>query len=178
MRTGKKMKKLIRSIVVGLLAALIITMPVFADTIEGAKQDFENYQGDEVILQAGDSSTVRILDARGNWIADGILQITNFGNGNIGVLMTTECHIPVDEIMMTVAVDQLIESSNNWNQMEFYTFDYFPEDGKPLTDATLSFQVTGQEPNKWYRLRGLHMVFYGDESEGYSTRTDGIMITD
>lgn len=172
------MKKLIRSIIVGILAALLIAMPVFADTIEGARQDFENYQGDEVILRAGDSSTVRIMDARGNWIADGILQITNLGNGNIGVLMTTECHIPVDEIMMTVAVDQLIESSQNWNQMEFYTFDYYPEDGKSLTDATLSFEVTGQEPDKWYRLRGLHMVFYGDESEGYSTRTPGIMITD
>ena len=172
------MKKLIRSIIVGILAALLIAMPVFADTIEGARQDFENYQGDEVILRAGDSSTVRIMDARGNCIADRILQITNLGNGNIGVLMTTECHIPVDEIMMTVAVDQLIESSQNWNQMEFYTFDYYPEDGKPLTDATLSFEVTGQEPDKWYRLRGLHMVFYGDESEGYSTRTPGIMITD
>lgn len=172
------MKKLIRSIVVGLLAALIITMPVFADTIEGARQDFENYQGDEVILRAGDSSTVRILDARGNWIADGILQITNFGNGNIGVLMTTECHIPVDEIIMTVAVDQLNEVIDDWQQVEFYDFDFFPEDGKPLTDATLSFEVTGQEPDKWYRLRGLHMVFYGDESEGYSTRTAGIMITD
>lgn len=172
------MKKLIRSTALGFLTALFLAMPVFADTIEGARQDFENYQEDEVILRVGDSSTVRILDARGNWIADGILQITNFGNGNIGVLMTTECHIPVDEIMMDVAVDQLIESSQNWNQMEYYSFDFFPEDGKPLTDATLSFQVTGQEPNKWYRLRGLHMVFYGDESEGYSTRTDGIMITD
>ena len=172
------MRKLIRSIVLGLLAALFFAIPVFADTIEGAKQDFEDYQGDEVILQAGDSSTVRILDSRGNWIADGVLQITNFGNGIIGVLMTTECHIPVDEIMMDVAVDQLIESSQNWNQMEYYSFDFFPEDGKPLTDATLSFEVTGQEPNKWYRLRGLHMVFYGDESEGYSTRTAGIMITD
>lgn len=172
------MKKLIRSIILGILTALLLAMPVFADTIEDARQDFENYQGDEVILRAGDSSTVRILDARGNWIADGILQITNVGNGNIGVLMTTECHIPVDEIMMDVAVDQLIESSQNWNQMEYYSFDFFPEDGKPLTDATLSFEVTGQEPDKWYRLRGLHMVFYGDESEGYSTRTPGIMITD
>ena len=172
------MRKLMRSIVLGFLSALFIVMPVFADTIEGARQDFENYQGDEVILQAGDSAIVRILDSRGNWIADGILQITNSDNGRIGVYMTTQCHIPVDEIMMDVAVDQLIDGTDKWNQMEYYSFDFFPEDGKPLTEATLDFDVTGQEPNKWYRLRGLHMVFYGDESEGYSTRTPGIMITD
>ena len=71
------MKKLIRSIVLGLLASLFIAMPVFADTIEGARQDFENYQGDEVILRAGDSATVRIMDSRGNWIADGMLRISN-----------------------------------------------------------------------------------------------------
>lgn len=172
------MKKIIRTIVLGALLSLLAAMPTFADTVDSARQDFLDYQGDEVILRAGDSATVRILDSRGNWIADGMLRISNPRNGNVGVYMTTQCHIPVDEIMMDVAVDQLIESSQNWNQMEYYSFNFYPEEGKPLTDATLSFQVTGQEPNKWYRLRGLHMVFYGDESEGYSTRTDGIMITD
>lgn len=172
------MKKIRRIIVLGALLSLFAAMPTFADTVDSARKDFENYQGDEVVLRAGDSATVRILDSRGNWIADGMLRISNPRNGNVGVYMTTQCHIPVDEIMMDVAVDQLIESSQNWNQMEYYSFDFFPEDGKPLTDATLSFEVTGQEPNKWYRLRGLHMVFYGDESEGYSTRTAGIMITD
>ena len=172
------MKKIRRIIVLGALLSLFAAMPTFADTVDSARKDFENYQGDEVVLRAGDSATVRILDSRGNWIADGMLRISNPRNGNVGVYMTTQCHIPVDEIMMDVAVDQLIESSQNWNQMEYYSFDFFPEDGKPLTDATLSFEVTGQESDKWYRLRGLHMVFYGDESEGYSTRTAGIMITD
>lgn len=178
MRAGKKMKKLIRGIVLGILASLFCSIPVFADTIENARRDFETYQGDEVILRAGDSATVRILDSRGNWIADGILQIMNSGNGRIGVYMTTQCHIAVDEIIMTVAIDQLNETIDDWQQVDFHSFDFFPEDGKPLTEATLDFDVTGQEPDKWYRLRGLHMVFYGDESEGYSTRTPGIMITD
>ncbi len=172
------MKKIIRIIVLGALLSLLAAMPAFADTVDSARQDFENYQGDEVVLRAGDSATVRILDSRGNWIADGMLRISNPRNGNVGVYMTTQCHIPVDEIMMDVAVDKLNETINDWQQMEYYSFDFFPEEGKPLTDATLSFQVTGQEPDKWYRLRGLHMVFYGDESEGYSTRTAGIMITD
>lgn len=172
------MKKMIKITLLGVLLCLLAATPALADTVDSARQDFENYQGDEVILRAGDSATVRILDSRGNWIADGMLRISNPRNGNVGVYMTTQCHIPVDEIMMDVAVDKLNETINDWQQMEYYSFDFFPEDGKPLTDATLSFQVTGQEPNKWYRLRGLHMVFYGDESEGYSTRTDGIMITD
>ena len=172
------MKKIIRIIVLGALLSLFAAMPTFADTVDSARQDFLDYQGDEVILRAGDSATVRILDSRGNWIADGMLRISNPRNGNVGVYMTTQCHIPVDEIMMDVAVDKLNETINDWQQMEYYSFDFFPEDGKPLTDATLSFEVTGQEPDKWYRLRGLHMVFYGDESEGYSTRTAGIMITD
>ncbi len=172
------MKKIIRIIVLGALLSLLAAMPTFADTVDSARQDFLDYQGDEVILRAGDSATVRILDSRGNWIADGMLRISNPRNGNVGVYMTTQCHIPVDEIMMDVAVDKLNETINDWQQMEYYSFDFFPEDGKPLTDATLSFEVTGQEPDKWYRLRGLHMVFYGDESEGYSTRTAGIMITD
>ena len=169
---------MIKITLLGVLLCLLAATPALADTVDSARQDFENYQGDEVILRAGDSATVRILDSRGNWIADGMLRISNPRNGNVGVYMTTQCHIPVDEIMMDVAVDKLNETINDWQQMEYYSFDFFPEDGKPLTDATLSFQVTGQEPNKWYRLRGLHMVFYGDESEGYSTRTDGIMITD
>lgn len=172
------MKKIIQSMVLGILMMMFFTIPTFADTIEEAKRDFEDYQGDEVVLRAGDSAIVRIFDTRGNWIADGMLQIENPGNGSIGVTMATHCHIPVDEIMMTIAVDQLNEVIDDWQQVDFHTFDYFPEDGKPLTDATLSFEVTGQEPDKWYRLRGLHMVFYGDESEGYSTRTAGIMITD
>lgn len=174
----KKIKKIIKATILGTAFSLMAAMPVLADTVDNARRDFLDYQGDEVILRAGDSATVRILDSRGNWIADGVLQISNPRNGRVGVYMTTQCHIPVDEIMMDVAVDQMNETINDWQQMEYYSFNFFPEDGKPLTEATLDFEVTGQEPDKWYRLRGLHMVFYGDESEGYSTRTPGIMITD
>ena len=48
---------------------------------------------------------------------------------------------------------------------------------EPLTDLTLSFNLTGHEKNQWYRLRGFHVVYKGDDSEMFSTRTDGIKIT-
>lgn len=156
------MNKLIKSILLAGMIAILGTMPVFAMfSPNGLETDQRQ-------------SVVKIYDRRGNWIADGLLTITNLRNGKIGIDMSTFCHVNVDEIQMEISVEKL--NGSNWEQIDYLTYNFYPTNGK-LSQATVDTEKTCPELNKEYRLVGWHTVFVGSGSESLKTTTAGITIT-
>ena len=89
-------------------------------------------------------TVIQIYDRRGNWVADGMLEISNPRNGKIGIYISTMCHVPVDEIEMSIAVDQ---DKGYWEQVDYLTYHFYPEDGEDGIEeasVTMIFQVMKQ----------------------------------
>lgn len=159
------MGKTLKGLMLGVLIGIIVAMPVLAD---------ENIQ--VFRSETDQSATVQIYDRRGNWIADGYLSISNPRNGRIGIYMSTQCYVPVDEIEMDISVEQYI--NGDWQQVDYLTFNFFPENNKDLTEASVDFQLGGHPANQTYRLDGVHFVYKGSGSESLNGITGGLLITD
>ena len=110
------MRKLLKSILIGILIAILGTSPTFAQTATQENSHNQNLQEKQQVI-------VQLYDPRGNWVADGILSISNPRNGRIGIYMTTQCHVAVDEIQMDIAVEQYDEDRERWNQVDFLTYN-------------------------------------------------------
>lgn len=164
------MKKLMKFFMAIMMITVLATMPVFGSVIDGA-------QAETVILSTGEKAVVRLYDPRGNWVADGILEISNPRNGKIGIYMTTLCHTSVDKIEMDIAVDQKALNSNTWTQVDYLSYTFTPQNNKPLTEATVDIELGGHESNRVYSLRGWHMVYKGNNYEDLESQTDGLTIT-
>lgn len=164
------MKKTVKILIATLIMIVLSSMPVLASTLESGSSE-------RVVLQAGEKAVVRLYDRRGNWIADGILEISNPRNGRIGIYMTTLCHVAVDEIEMEIAVDQKAENSDTWTQVDFLTYNFTPKGNEELTDATIDIQLGGHESNRVYSLTGWHTVYYGNGYEELKSQTGGLKIT-
>ncbi|HJC48536.1 MAG TPA: hypothetical protein IAA04_10835 [Candidatus Lachnoclostridium pullistercoris] len=161
------MKKIVKSVLIGLAVTILGTMPTLASVKDIENQNTLNSH--EVM--------VKIYDRRGNWIADGMLSISNPRNGRIGIYMTTQCHVPVDEIQMDIAVEQYDTGIKDWKQVDYLTYNFYPENGKNLTEATIDIQLAGHPANQTYRLQGWHTVFLNGSFEDLESATSGIQIT-
>lgn len=157
------MKNLTKIIFLTILMVILGVMPVFAMPVtEGGELDRQQ-------------SVVQIYDKRGNWIADGLLTISNPRNGKIGIDMSTFCHVDVDEIQMEISVEK--NNGSDWEQVDYLTYNFYPNSSGKLSDATIDTEVTCPELNKEYRLSGWHTVFVGGESESLQSTTRGLTIT-
>ena len=157
------MKKMIKEILIGMVAAILSVSPVMA------AESFNTAESRQVMVQ--------IYDRRGNWIADGMLSISNPRNGKIGIYMTTQCHVPVDEIQMDIAVEQYDTSIGDWRQVDYLSYNFTPQGGKNLTEATVDMQLSGHPANQSYRLQGWHTVFLNGSFEDLESTTGAILIT-
>lgn len=164
------MRKILKGILIGVFAAMLGVSPTMAAVNSSDFVFTGNAQSQQV--------TVQIYDRRGNWIADGMLSISNPRNGKIGIYMTTQCHVPVDEIQMDIAVEQYDTSISDWKQVDYLSYNFTPQSGKNLTDATVDTQLPGHEANQTYRLQGWHMVFVNGGSESLESTTGSVLITD
>lgn len=164
------MTKKVKCILLGLFISILAVLPTFAATVNGEVES-------EVIVQNDNRIVVQLYDRRGNWIADGILEINNPRNGKIGIYMETQCHMAVDEIIMNVAVDKQV-GTNSWQQVDYLSYTFTAKENQELTDATVDLQLPGQEANKVYKLRGVYTASLNGRTETLSSATSGLLITD
>lgn len=162
-----------KCIIFTMIFVLNMAMPAYAKQNIG----YSYNPDDETIFLPRHISREEFNNIRGTWLSDGYIQISNPENGRIGVYLATFCYAPVDEINTTIFIDQWDEETEDWNQVDYKSFTLTAENEGPLSEMVLSFEVKGHEVNKWYRLRGLHVVYKGEDVEMFSTRTDGIEIT-
>ncbi len=174
-----KKKRQILIMMVSLLLAFCLSGQSMA-----AELTWESVPGrhDESILL--DKSQKRSKDefrrnARGEFLAQGVAEIVNEQNGDILVSIDTIAYQDVDAIYHTAYVEYWSDKRHDWVQVGDWEFEKHKEDmpNGELSYMTNTFILTGYPLNRYYRVRGLHMVQCGERMEGCSTETDGVYIT-
>lgn len=116
---------------------------------------------------------------RGEILSEGSVEIVNEQNGDIYIGMHTLAHKNVDFIQHTYFLDQWDESEQDWIQIDSMKFTRTKEEE---ADGTLSYLMTsdtisGYPVNRYYRVRGMHLVELNGDIEMCSTQTHGVLIT-
>lgn len=115
--------------------------------------------------------------ARGRLLSSVSIQISDEGNGILGVYADTLCHSSMKEIYMTIYLDVWNETYGDWDMVDYYEYR-FEATGNPndsLSMVVVSFDLEGLVRNREYRLRGMHMARGFDlTSEMITTETEGI----
>lgn len=137
---------------------------------------------DESILLS-ESETVAVDSVhrygRGEFLAEGSVQIVNEQNGDIYISVDTFAYVNVDKIFHTVFLEYWDENENDWIQVNYWDFEKTKEEaGGELYRLSTNFTLTGYETGLYYRVRGLHGIELNDEVEACATRTNGVLITD
>lgn len=170
------MKKIISLTIVFML---LLTTPVMASELTWEEapghHNLSNLLSSSVIT----SSDVVERNARGEILSMGMVEITNEQNGEIFVRIGTYAHRNVDRIHHAVFLDEWDDEEQDWSQVGYWEFDKTKdeEENGELSELVTSFTLSGYTVNRYYRVRGLHMVELGDEMEGCASETDGILIT-
>ena len=117
---------------------------------------------------------------RGDYLAEGSVQITNLEDGRLRINATTLAHVNVDRILHSVFLDMWDEDENDWIPLEYWDFEITKEEveNEELYMLATSFILSGYEVGRYYRLRGLHGVEIYDELEACATETHGVLLTD
>lgn len=166
------MKKKLLKMILGVAISVTCVTPVFGQGIY-----FTNPL--KVVNESVEGSKAVVKQPRGSVISTGILEISNPGDGEIGVYMQTLSHVDIDETIFGVYLDRWIESEQKWANVADYRFVYNKENSpdEDLTTKAISFNILGQPSDCYYRLRGIHIVSSDGTREMLSSQTDGILIT-
>ena len=114
---------------------------------------------------------------RGDFFVEADLVISDEGNGNIGALAVAYMEHAVDEVYISIYLDQWDEEKETWEQVAYYDAEFYAEDyPEGLTDPTVDITFLDQERDHYYRLRSSFSAVYEYEFEGFSPTTAGIWI--
>ena len=116
--------------------------------------------------------------ARGIVFSAGMLELVNKQDGTLHISVDTFAHSVVDDIYQSVFLEMWDESKEKWVQVGHWEFEKTIKEDENLTSYHVGFTVSGCEVNRYYRARAIHLVQWGDDAEGKSTQTDGVLLTD
>lgn len=115
---------------------------------------------------------------RGKILSSGMIEISNQQDGTLHIAVDTYAHTIVDKIYQTVFLDVWDDAKNNWVKVNHWDFERSIDEEADLSSYHVGFTVTGCEVNRYYRARAMHLVQIGDDMEGKSTSTNGVLLTD
>lgn len=172
------MKKSISSFL--LIMAMVISMPFTSsannsDWMAQAKVVEKQMQ---YVVSNDSLSKVRGV-ARGRVLSSSELELSDEGNGVIGVYANTLCHTAVKEIYMTIYLDVWDESIQDWVMVDHYEYNWKASDNpdKDLSAVSVSFSLEGLQRGRTYSLRGVHIAKNFDNvTEVMSSETSGIVL--
>ena len=174
------MKRLCKVLLLSIMLCLLFTNTVLAN-----QWNWESAPGNHSPSTLLDESVTRSTDTvhrygRGEFLAEGSVEISNAGNGEIYVRIETLAYIDVDRIQHTVFLEYWDEDREDWVIEDYWEFEKTKEEmpNEELYMLTTGFTLRGYQTGLYYRVRGLHGVEYRGELEACSTRTHGVLITD
>ena len=173
------MKFLKKIVFLTVMLSFLITGTAWANEITW--ENVSGHHNQSILL---DDDVLRATDSvyqlgRGEYLAEGSVEIVNQENGDIYVCIGTYAYINVDKIFHSAMVDYWSEERNDWVQVGCWDFETTKEENNgTLTRLITEFTLTGYETGLYYRVRGLHGVEVYDEIEACATETAGILITD
>ena len=171
-------KRLKRLVVMGLLFSILAVNSVYA-SIPAWNRVEENHS-ESILLKNGENYSEDKFEeyARGTILSAGILRITNEKDGTLHISVDTAAHKQVDKIYQTVFLEMWDEANEDWVQVGSWDFERSKEEvDNNLTSYHVGFTVSGCEVNRYYRAQAIHLVELGDDLEGKSTKTNGVLLT-
>lgn len=164
------------------VAVVLLFVMCFSMSALGSEWTWENIPGarnESVLLDPSInfSEGVATPSRRGAILSQGMVKIQNVGNGDIKVTITTLAHEVVDLIHHEALIDQWDSKNQVWVNIESVEFERTKAEDPKLSVLANSFTMTGYPTNKYYRVRGLHLVEQDDYSEGCASSTQGVYIT-
>lgn len=172
------MKLFKKTCLLAILVCLLVPSIALADTI--TEEEIPGNYNPSILLEIEILSSKDSVHryGRGEFLAEGAVEISNKGNGDIYICIDTYAYRNVDKIFHTVFLEYWSESDNDWIQEDYWEFEKTKEEaGGELSDLISSFTLIGYPTGRYYRVRGLHGVELNDEIEACATRTDGVLIT-
>lgn len=174
------MKRLKSISIVTILLCFLFTCTAWANELNW--ETVQGHHGPSVLLDSNETSSRDSIHqyGRGEYLAEGTVEIVNHGNGEIYIFAGTFAYLYVDRILHHVFLEYWDEDDEDWVQIGDWEFEQTKEetaDGK-LSYLTSSLTLTGYETDLYYRVRGLHGVELNGELEACATRTHGVLITD
>lgn len=116
--------------------------------------------------EAEDTQQIRL---RNSYLFQGIVKITNNGNGIVGIGGSTDCIVDCDVVKLNLYLER---SKGNSGFSSYKSFEYTAYNENSLMKG-FSYAV---EKGYYYRLRGYHYASKNGKAENLGSRTDGIYI--
>ena len=175
-----KVKNVLKILLICLLINSMLGLTAFADEMDWNKQPCVS--PDSVLLPPGQtkSESWHHPKEKGNFAASAHLSISNEGKGVIGVFAQMLTYYPIDKCRMRIYLDRWYEEQQDWVMQDYWdiTLSQENQESGELTTPTISFDIKNQPTGYYYRLRGMHVAWLNGVSEGFTTQTDGILITE
>lgn len=94
---------------------------------------------------------------RGMMISSVELSITDLGGGTVQLFGEVLCHEAMEKIKLNLYLDQWLENSQDWDQLEKFELEWLAED-YPNEDLTMAYayvDVANLDRGEEYRVRGI-----------------------
>lgn len=150
--------------------ALILTLGVARERVYAETPDHLGEMLDGSFLtddiESEDIVTPRL---RNSYLAQGIVKITNNGNGVVGIGGVTQCFVTCDTVKLNLYLER---TKGDTGFSSYKSFTYVDYNTNSL-GHDLSYAVP---KGYYYRLRGYHYASKGGQAENFVSMTDGIYI--
>lgn len=170
------MKKILSTFIVCALTFLLPIQAV-AQTSNGETMASMTEMTETNIISNNQLSRV-LGSVRGRFLSSATIQISDEGNGVLGVYADTLCHENMKDIYVTIFLEIWEEDNNDWTQLNMYEYEWHassPEE--KLSMAGVAFDIENLERRRVYRLRSMHAVrSHGGITEAMMPRTEGIIL--
>lgn len=122
-----------------------------------------------------------IIQPRSRYLAGGISEITNEGEGVLSIYADFTSYDAVEWGSLTITLQKRKSaSSGSWTDVKTYTYE-FDADDEPngeLTYGAVEFEVHGMQTDYYYRVRCVHKVKTPNGTyESKTSLTDGVLLT-
>ena len=171
------MSKILKKFFITILAIILPILNVYAMPYDSS--DYSSVDELSELLPKDIREDVAIESSvrRGDFFAQAELIITDEGDGNIGALAIAYLDHSVDEVYITIYLDQWNEETEKWQQVAYYDAEFYEKDYPDgLTNPDVNITFLDQERDHYYRLRSVFSAIDGDDYEGFSPTTAGIWI--
>ena len=173
------MKKILRMSLVTIVFSFLMTMTIWANELNW--ETAPGHHDQSVLLDSSVTSSEDSIHqyGRGEYLAEGSVEIRNPGDGSIYLRADTLAYVCVDRILHHIFLDYWDEDYEDWVQVGYWEFEELKEKAYngELYHLSTTMTLTGHETGLYYRVRGLHGVEYNDEFEACATESNGVLIT-
>ena len=121
------------------------------------------------------------IQPRSRYLAAGISEITNEGEGVLGIYADFTSYNSVKWASLTITLQKKKSAdSGEWTNAKTYVYEFDAEDEPDgrLTYGAAEFEVRGMETNCYYRVKCVHKVKTPDDTyESKTSQTSGVLLT-